>query len=201
MADELSEPKGLQVRMFLRGQAIYAAHVIGLIMPGQTMPAVNAHQIEPAPLDEWENDDLNQMIEEGRRQLDRQLSDLDRLRDRAQWLFTIGAGITAVLAGALAAENPSGLTLVLWLIGLFLLVYGVAGVAALMTVRADFAAIDTAVLSRSPRPISKSLATYYSRMLAVGENTLATRITVFWQAVLFVIVGGYVGLAAFLLQQ
>jgi hypothetical protein len=37
-------------------------------------------------------------------------------------------------------------------------------------------------------------------MLATGENTVATRLTVFRQAVVFVIVGGYLGLVCVLIQ-
>jgi hypothetical protein len=70
-----------------------------------------------------------------------------------------------------------------------------------MTVRADFNTIDTAVLSHEQRPIRNSLAAAYARMLSLGENTVATRLTVFWQAVVFVIVGGYIGLVAFLIQK
>jgi threonine dehydrogenase-like Zn-dependent dehydrogenase len=82
-----------------------------------------------------------------------------------------------------------------------LLVCGVAGAAAVMTVRADFKMIDTTVLSASQPPILMALAASYSRMLATGENTFATRLTVFRQAVVFVIVGGYLGLLAVLLHH
>ena len=36
-------------------------------------------------------------------------------------------------------------------------------------------------------------------MMAEGENTVATRLTVFRQAVLFCLLGGYIGLIAALL--
>jgi hypothetical protein len=65
-----------------------------------------------------------------------------------------------------------------------------------MAGRADFKLIDTAVLSKKPLPIELYLAEAYSRMLREGENTVATRITIFRQAVLWIIVGGYMGLIA-----
>jgi hypothetical protein len=67
---------------------------------------------------------------------------------------------------------------VLWLMAMIVLIYGVAGAAAIMTVRADCEMIDTAVLSRREPPILRSLAACYSGMLATGENTVATRVTV-----------------------
>ena len=186
---------------FARGQIIYFAHVIGLIAPGVEIPVFRAHQIAPLPLDDWSEADLEPMIDEGRRQLDRQLCDLERIRGRAQWLLTTGAAITAALGTALVAKHPSGTVLWLWVPALVFLACGVAGAGAVMTVRADFMAIDTAVLSTKEPPILKTLATSYSRMLRTGENTVATRLTLFRQAVVYVIVGGYLGLLAALLHH
>jgi hypothetical protein len=191
---------GAAVSRFLRGQGIYFAHVIGLVAPGEEIPVFRAHQITPKPLNEWREDDLERMLDEGHRQLDRQLCDLERIRGRAQWLLTTGVAITAAIGAAVISSRPSGLVLLLWIPGLLFIGCGVAGAAAVMTVRADFQTIDTAVLSGSKPPILKALATSYSRMLATGENTVATRLTVFRQAVVFVIVGGYLGLLAVLLH-
>lgn len=188
-------------RAFFRGQKVYAMHVLGLIAPGLEIPVLKAHQVSSQPIDAWSDDDLQHMVEEGRRQLDRQLSDLTQIRTRAQWLFTVGAAITVAVAGAFTRTNPAGGILALWLLALALLVYGVAGAAAILTVRADFKTIDTAVLSASDSPILRALAVSYSRMLGTGENTVATRLTVLWQAVLFVIGGGYLGLIAYLIEH
>jgi hypothetical protein len=180
-------------------QSIYFVHVVGLISPGREMPVFEAHQITPEPIDRWTEDDLERMVDEGHRQLDRQLSDLERIRGRAQWLFTVSAALTTALGSAFVAKRPHDWLLVLWLAGLVVLAYGLAGAAAVMTVRADFRAIDTAKLSQEQPPMLRYLAGAYSRMLATGENTVATRLTVFRQAVVFVIVGGYLGLLAVLL--
>ncbi len=179
------------IKAFIHGQKVYALHVLGLLAPGLEIPVVRAHQVSPQSLDEWSDEDLGHMIEEGRRQLDRQLSDLTQIRSRAQWLFTVGAAIIVAVAGALGRVDPTGWLLALWLFALTLLAYGVAGAAAILTVRADFKTIDTAVLSASDPPVLSALAMSYSRMLGTGENTVATRLTVLWQAVVFIILGGY----------
>lgn len=212
MADELttpeqtgdgeeSKPEPGVVRLFARGQRIYALHVLGLLMPGQEVPVYMAHQVKPQPLDKWESGDMQLIVDEGRRQLDRQLSDLELIRGRAQWLFTVGAAIVAALGGSFAVVRPGWELAILWLVAIAILAYGVAGAAAIMAVRADFNTIDTAVLSSVERPVLRSLAGSYSRMLAAGENTVATRLTVFRQAVVFVIVGGYLGLLAVLIHR
>lgn len=186
-------------KAFFRGQKIYFMHVLGLIAPGLEIPIHLAHQISAQPIDVWAEDDFRHMVDEGRRQLDRQLSDLAEIRSRAQWLFTVGAAVIVAVAGAFARSDSTGGMLTLWLLALALLVYGVAGAAAILTVRADFRTIDTATLSASDPPILRALAVSYSRMLGTGENTVATRLTVLWHAVLFVIAGGYLGLVAFLI--
>jgi hypothetical protein len=205
VADPVAPPRRKRIvaafSRFVHGQGIYFAHVIGLVAPGEEIPVVRAHQITAEALNQWSDDDLERMLDEGHRQLDRQLSDLEQIRGRAQWLLTTGAAITAAIGTALVATRPSGVVLLLWVPALVLLVCGVAGAAAVMTVRADFQTIDTAVLSKSTPPILNALATSYSRMLATGENTVATRLTVFRQAVVFVVAGGYLGLLAVLLPH
>jgi hypothetical protein len=190
---------GAALARFAKAQSIYLMHVAGLVSPGREIPVCQAHQNTPEPVDNWTEDDLERMLDEGHRQLDRQVSDLERIRGRAQWLFTVSAAITVALGSSFVAKRPHGALLVLWLAGLVLVAYGVAGAAAVMTVRADFRTIDTAKLSQKQPPMLRYLAGAYSRMLATGENTVATRLTVFRQAVVFVIVGGYLGLLAVLL--
>jgi hypothetical protein len=67
-----------------------------------------------------------------------------------------------------------------------------------MTICADFDEIDSAVLSGYQSPILARLAADYAEMLAIGEDTVATRLTVFRQAVVWLIIGGYGGLITWL---
>jgi hypothetical protein len=117
----------------------------------------------------------------------------------AQWLFTVGAAALAALGGGFISTRPALPVAVLWLAGMVLLVYGVGGAAAILTVKADFRVIHAAVLSACARPVDKELAGSYAQMMSTGENTVATRLTVFRQAVVFCLIGGYLGLLAVLL--
>jgi len=184
---------------FRRGQGIYFAHVIALTTPGVETPQYKAHATEPKSLDGWSSQDRALMIEEGRRQADRQLDDLKEVRGRAQWLFTVGVAVTVAIGGVLRADRSTDGRLVLFVASLLMLVYGLAGAAGIMAARADFNTIDTAVLSHKPLPTERYLAGAYSRILGEGENTVATRITIFRQAVVWIIAGGYVGLVATLI--
>jgi len=187
-------------KAFGRGQWVYLVHVLALITPGEQVPLHRAHQIYPRELTGWETEDLEIMVAEGRRQADRQLADLDQMRTRAQWLFTVGAPIVVAIAAVWpdVDKSDSGWALAVWLIGLVFATYGVAGAAAIMTVRADLESIDTAVLSGYEPPVLAKLAADYAAMLATGENTVATRLTVFRQAAVFLIIGSYAGLSVWL---
>jgi hypothetical protein len=190
-----------QFRAFLQGQWIFLAHVLGLVAPGHDIPVFRADQVQAQPLDQWGSDDLALLIDEGRRQVDRQQGDLESIRGRAQWLFTLGVAVIAALGGGFVSARPIFVLAVVWLVGLVTLVYGVAGAAAVLTVKADFRVIHAAVLSASTPPIDHALASIYTRMMATGENTVATRLTVFRQAVVFCLVGGCLGLLAVLLTR
>jgi hypothetical protein len=122
------------------------------------------------------------------------------LRHGAQWLFTVGIAATIAIAGAFGAGRATGARAWLFIVSLVVLGYGLAGAVSIMAGKANFRNIDAAVLSHKPLPIERYLADAYSRMLRKGENTISTRITIFRQAVLRVIVGGYLGLIAVLTQ-
>jgi hypothetical protein len=180
---------------------LYVGYVVSLVLPGVELPLYKSHQIKPASLDDWPEEDLDLMIDEGRRQADRQMTDFDRIGGRAQWLFTIGTALVVTGATRFVVHGGSGFHFALWVAALALLTLGVGGSAALMATRADFNQIDTAVFSAYADPRKHALASAYSRMLGLGENTLATRITIFRQAVVYVIVGGYVTLIAYLVTR
>ena len=186
---------------FANSQLIYAAHIAGLVRQGKAVPVYDAHRNQPGSLEAWKEDDLRLMVDEGRRQLDQQLGDLESLRGRAQFLFTV----TVALVGALGAladdayDQACEGVFVLWCVATLAGAYAGLGAAAVMTVRADFSVIDSARLSTYPSPILARLAGDYSRMLGTGANTVATRLTIFRQAVVWLIVSAILGLTVLLL--
>lgn len=189
------------LREVRHNQWVYLLHAGSLLVPGHELPGFAADQLRPGDISKWTAEELSILIDEGRRQSDRQHADLQDIRGRSQWLFTVAVAALAALGAGLASGDTNTLETALWLLGLALLVYGVGGAAAVMVARADFKTIHTAVLSRAKQPIDRSLAESYARMMAEGENTVATRLTVFRQAVVFCLLGGYLGLVAALLAQ
>ena len=61
------------------------------------------------------------------------------------------------------------------------------GAAAVLVVQVEFRVVDTAVLSNSPPPIKVCLAGMYAGMLVDGAKTIATRVTLFREAVLWLL--------------
>ena len=182
---------------FRRGQWIYFQHIVGVVGPGLDVPVHNSDRLTPGSIKGWDDAELQLLIEEGRRQSDRQQDQLEQIRGRAQWLFTVGVAALAALGGALGAGQNRAPTLVVWsTISLVLLAYGIGGATAILVAKADFKMIHTAVLSQLKRPINRELAGAYARMMSTGEDTVATRLTVFRQAVVFCLLGGYLGLLA-----
>lgn len=186
-----------------KGTTVYLWHVLGLIMPGHPVPTYEEPVEAEAALKGWSPADHKLMIEEGRRQYDQQVSDLKHTRDRAQWLFTAAlALVTAIAAvGASIFPHPAWYVLLLWLAGLVATTYAALGAAAVLTVRADFQAIHTKPLSEYASPVEEQLARDYAEMLETGEETVNTRLSVYRQAVVWLISGGYLTLLAWLLAQ
>jgi len=66
---------------------------------------------------------------------------------------------------------------------------GILGAAAVVVARKSVGEVDTSILSQVSPPIEEDLARAYANSISEGENTVATEITVFRDAVFFVVVG------------
>lgn len=169
---------------------VFLLHIVALLKPGTEVPVFKAHVHEPKDVSAWPEADLGLVIEEGRRQLDQQFVDLDRIRGRAQFLFTTGL---ALVAGLFASAKPlvsDGLgTFCLWIAALIMSSLAVLGAAGLMTTRSEFSVIDTSLLTYQSPPIVGKLAAAYSRAVRVGANTVATRLTLYRDAAFCLLLG------------
>jgi hypothetical protein len=187
-------------RNALTEQLIYARHVLGLLRPGRRVPDYEAHPVAPRLLSGWQHADLETMVEEGRRQSDRQHEDLERVRGRAQFLLTLGL---ALLAGVAALRSPIARAdhwwlWTLWGVSLAAGAWAALGAAAVSAVRADVEIVDAAVLSGYEPPVRRHLAADYADLVRAGENAIATRLTNFRVAVLWLLIAAALGLATWL---
>lgn len=175
---------------------IYGWHVIALFWPNKDAPALEADPNCPGDLSGWGEEDLMILVDEGRRQLDRQHEDLERIRGRSQVLLAFGLA----LEGAVASLQQSIVKtddLFAWSLWVFALVAGawsILGAAATSVVRADMQMIHAAVLSRRKAPILLDLAGDFAAIVMQGENQLATRLTNLRHAVMWLLIAALLGL-------
>ncbi|MFZ2057319.1 MAG: hypothetical protein WAV54_07920 [Acidimicrobiales bacterium] len=170
---------------------LYMAHLRG-IWPGAKVPVFAVHPGKTGDITTWETEDCQVLVDEGRRQLDAQRDQTEQIRGRAQFLFTTCLGLAAVsIAGrSTVFAGRSIVPLAIWSLGLFLTALGTLGAASVIVARKDFGSIDAAVLTTDyETPVLPKVAAGYSRQVSTGANTVATLVTVYRDAVLFVLLG------------
>jgi hypothetical protein len=179
---------------------VYARHVLALFWPNKAAPTLSADSNEAGELTGWEQEDLQILIEEGRRQLDRQHEDLERIRNRAQVLLAFGLALEGTIASLQSQVVSSGclVSWICWVLALLAGGWAVLGAGATSVVRADMEIIHAAVLSRRQPPIVEELAADYAAMGKTGQNQLATRLTNLRHAVAWLLLSAFFGLLSWL---
>jgi len=184
------------VTRLLEESGIYARYVLALFWPNKEAPALEADPNQANEVSDWGEGDLEILVEEGRRQLDRQHEDLERIRGRSQVLLAFGLALEGAIASLQKSVGIADNFLVwtLWVLALFVGVWSVLGAGATSVVRADMQMIHAAVLSRRKPPILPDLAEDYAAIVMVGENQLATRLTNLRHAVMWLLIAAFLGL-------
>ncbi len=169
---------------------VYLQHLLGL-WPGYKVPAFVVHTHEPGDLARWTDSELTYALDEGRRQIDRQFESLERVRTRAQFLFTTCIGLLVVIfAGRHTMVAAKGdFALAGWALAIACTGLGMFGAASVIVARKDLRAIDAVLLTTTERPILPALIAAYGRCVRDCTNTVATQITVFRDAVLLILAG------------
>ncbi|UQU66838.1 hypothetical protein COUCH_11450 [Couchioplanes caeruleus] len=167
---------------------VYGWYVLALLRPGVEVPTFGQPEPFTADIERFTPDDLKIIVEEGRRQTDRQLADLEKNRARAATLLTIGLAELAVLAASAGRVFPLGVPVrVVWAISAVLVVLTIGGAASLLTSRADFGRLETRHLAAGPMPVLREAALGYAHAVGLGEETVRTRITVLRDGVLLAV--------------
>lgn len=171
-----------------------------MFVPNAGAPAQVADVNKPGAMTGWEDVDHELLIEEGRRQVDRQHDDLERIRTRAQVALAFGlalVGTIAALDDRMSAADCS-IARVLWILALVAGAWSVLGAAATSVVRADVEVIDATTLSTYNKPIKADLAADYAKIVVTGENQLATRLTNLRHAVMWLLIAAILALLAWI---
>lgn len=181
---------------------VYFSHLVALLIPGmnsRTFRTIPPEAAAAGDLSTWRSDELQLLIEEGRRKFDQQSARFDRIRQTAQIVLPTGVGLLVVIGTELHRIVPhhNGLIraalYVLWTVAVGLVLIGVLGSAAILTTKAPFGAVLPSLLSQGdPRLTERALALAYVEQSVAGEDTINTRLTMQWWSVLFVTWGGLV---------
>ncbi|NQD42288.1 hypothetical protein [Glutamicibacter halophytocola] len=173
---------------FKREASVYFDHVVGLL-PGKSVSSFSADQSTAGDMTEWTDSDKLLLIEQGRIQLARQRQDLENIRQRAQFLFTTALGTIGLATLGFEKLATQIGPLLLWSLGMLILMIALLGTAAVVVAKKELREIHTSILSMQRSPLHNSLAPAYATSMSQGENTVATQITVFRDAVFLLIVG------------
>jgi hypothetical protein len=158
---------------------VYLWYVFAILRPGIEVPTFDAPRSFDGNIERLAENEQRLVIDEGRRQLDRQLTDLDRVKSQAGTLLTISLAELAVLsASAQRAYSQGPLFIVLWAVSAAFVALAAGGAASLLTSQARFKRIDTHALASGPVPMLPGIAREYADAVGYGEETIRTRITV-----------------------
>lgn len=180
---------------------MYLRYILALFSAGKQVPVFDTQGLNPRSVESWSCDEKRILVDEGRRQLDRQVADLYQIQTRAQIVLTTGIALGVGWASMVSSIfDASGMrqaaVMVLWITAAILIILTTLGAAALMSVRADFGTIHASLLSLSTPPILDSLAAAYARTVRVGQDTVATRLGLLRISVLLILAAAAVlGLA------
>ncbi|MFF7602960.1 hypothetical protein [Streptomyces mirabilis] len=173
---------------------------MALLHPGHTMPTFAEPEPHTRNVPPLSDEELGLLIEEGRRQIDRQMADLDRIRNRAGALATVALALIAAAMGKLAdVLDQNWVLIALWAASCAIAVFSVAGAASVLSARAVLGRTDTRLAAQGTRPMRASLAEAYVGTVSTGEETVRTYLTVFRDAVtlavaaalaFFIVLGG-----------
>jgi hypothetical protein len=169
----------------------YLLHLVALFWPGRAVPVFKVDMSTTGDLAGWTKEDRTLLIDEGRRQIDRQRDDLERIRSRSAFLLTTSLGLVAAAVAVITrvSRDPSLAAFVVLAVGLLAVVVGLLGAASLLTAQSEISSIHASLLSRQTSPIDAPTALAYASMVRTGENTVATRLTLFRDATSLLVIG------------
>ena len=154
-------------------------------------------------IESWNEDDEVMAIEEGRRQLGGQFSELQYVTSRASVLLTVGIAASVFFLTALdnlgdIAQPRHTIARILLLAGSVMALWGALVMGALIGDRAPFKQTDTVQLTKEPGGLRKYLARDYAENVPTGVDTNAARLTHLGTGVIWIAIGallGVIGLA------
>lgn len=182
------------MRPFDAGElGLYFRHVWSVVALSSDLDVPTTYgDLAPADLGDWDADELDLMIDEGRRQLDSLATQFEQTRSRGQFLFTLGVALV-VPAGAVGATrfDDSFPLFMVWFLGFLSLAVAVLGAAAVVVAPGQLKGIDAVLLSHPPESgdVRLELASAYPRAVTTSADTVRVRHSLLRDSVWFLVIG------------
>ena len=149
-------------------------------------------------IESWDDEDRRLAIDEGRRQLDAQFTQLQHVIRRASVLLPVGLAASIFFLKALEDVAMMGqptrtIVRVLLLAGVAMTIWGTLIMGALIGARSSFMKTDTLQLTEEPSGLQQYLARDYAKNVVLGENTNAARLTHLGTGVVWIVIGAFLG--------
>jgi hypothetical protein len=164
---------------------LYLYYVFAVLRPGIRVPTFTTPTKFDSPMGFLTKEELKLLIEEGRRALDQQETDLERIRSRAATMLTIClAEVAALSALAPRAFTHGPVFATLWCLAGASVVLAIGGAAAVITAQARMGHVDPRQVGGASPPLLSHLAREYLQSLGESEVTVRAGLTVLRDVVL-----------------
>ena len=149
-------------------------------------------------IESWDEDDQVLAIEEGRRQLDTQFTQLQYVTRRATALLPVGIAASVFFLTQLEdlsniAQPRQMIARILLVVGPVLTFWGALVMGALIGDRARFKQTDALQLTKEPADLRKYLARDYAENVSTGVNSNVARLNHLGTGVAWIATGALLG--------
>lgn len=179
-----------QVTGRFREARLYLRYAIAPLRPGVTLPTFEKPAEFKWPISSYlDTSQLDLIIGEARRQVDRQRADLESLHGRSKAVLTLCLAEIGLLSAGASRVFKHNWLILPWTLSVLAVLLALGGVISLLSARADFGVVSPLGLAASEPPLHRVAAKSYARVAGIGDVTIAARVTVFRDAVLLAVVG------------
>lgn len=169
---------------------LYLSQIKGL-WAGRTVPVSDIHRQPHADVSGRSEPELELLIAVAQRQLDALSSQLEQIRQRAQFLFSIVILLIGAAAAALPsiANDPNIGAFLLWATSLLVLILAVLGSAGIVVNKKVMGTVDSAWITHQQRPWLLASAQDHLDSVGPSWSTVATQVTLLRDTALLTILG------------
>ena len=169
----------------------YVGYLAALFHTGRTVPVFFETRPIQVDLTGFETPELQLLIEEGRRQLDRQTMQMRQNQSRASTLLTVALAECIFLAGLWnSAREWGGVSALCWAFGALFATFALGGAVSVLVAKAEYGYVNPPQEVTTPNSAHRDIAQAYFRAAPVGEDTNAARLTILHNGVWFATLAG-----------